>query len=291
MKSYDAGLLPVVEPLDFRHSLRFLDRFPPTRGDQVVTETSLTRACSRDGVCAAVTVEQIAEGLRCTVRCEQPLAGEIVAAHAEHIADLLSTRDDLSEFVALAAQDPPFDEVERVLHGFHHVKLPSLAAAMCWSVLSQRVPLATGRRMLRDVVHRYGRSITVDGTELWAFPEPADLADARVDELAALLRNTQRAGYLANVCAALAELDQHELRTAPIEEAEARLGAITGIGPFATTLILVRGLGRMDYRPIESRELLGAIERVYGRARPLAELASHYGDQLGYFSFYARNAP
>ena len=288
--THDAGLLPVAEPFDFGRSLRFLGSFPPTRGDQLIGEASLTRAISRGGVCAAVRVEQEAEGLRCTVRCAHELDHDAVAAYAARIADVLSTEDELAPFYRLAEDDPPFGEVVSSLHGLHHVKFPSLAEAMCWSVLGVRVPMAAARTMRGALVARYGRSITVDGSELWAFPEPADLAGATAAELTALLGNAQRAGYLANVCEALPEADELFLRTAPYDEAEAWLRQIKGVGEFAAALVLVRGLGRMDHRPVETREMLAAAERIYGRARPLGEIAEHYGAELGYWGFYARNA-
>lgn len=229
-------------------------------------------------------------GLRCTVLSKQPLSEAEIAAHAAHAADVLSTRDELAPFSALTVADPPFDDVVRTLHGLHHVKFPSLAEAMCWSVLGVRVPMATARSMRGALVARYGRPITVDGSELWAFPEPADLAGATAAELTALLRNSQRAGYLANVCEALPEADEQFLRTAPYDEAEAWLRQIKGVGEFAAALVLVRGLGRMDHRPVETREMLAAAERIYGRARPLGEIAEHYGAELGYWGFYVRNA-
>ena len=89
---------------------------------------------------------------------------------------------------------------------------------------------------------------------------------------------------------ALAGVDEECLRTAPYDEAESWLRQIKGVGVFAAALILVRGLGRMDHRPVETRELRASAERIYGRARPLAEIAEHYGDELGYWGFYARNA-
>lgn len=293
-----AGELEPFAPFDFGKSLGFLGAFPPTRGEQQITARSLTKAVMTTGRPVVFTVQQTESGnverpaLAFTLAAEAALDDAQRAAALDRIRFFLSLDDDLRPFYALAREDTAFAPVVERLYGYHQAKFVTPFENACWAVLTQRTPMLAARRMKSALVERYGRQLTVDGAAYEAFPEPAALASAALDELAALLHNERKAHYVCASARYFAEADERWLREGDYDEVAARLRAVNGIGAWSASFILIRGLGRMERMPAGGQELAHAVRRVYGpeRATPegIAQLAAHYGRWQGYWGHYLR---
>jgi AraC family transcriptional regulator of adaptative response / DNA-3-methyladenine glycosylase II len=114
-------------------------------------------------------------------------------------------------------------------------------------VLSQLVSTANAKARLTKLVQRFGRRLgEADGEPVFAFPEPARLADAPFEELG-LTR--AMAGALRSLAAAVASgaLDFR----APVDfaTADSQVLGIRGIGPWTTAMISMRCLGNPDAFP------------------------------------------
>ena len=64
-------------------------------------------------------------------------------------------------------------------------------------------------------------------------------------------------------------LDTEALRAMPVDEAEARLRELDGIGPFYAQLVTVRTLGHTDVAPTAEPKVLAEAGRLLGRGGPL----------------------
>jgi DNA-3-methyladenine glycosylase II len=164
----------------------------------------------------------------------------------------------------------------------------------CWSILTQRQPIAIAHRVKMALVQRWGTSITLPGgTTYWAFPEPAQLAKVASGELMQIVRNERKVAYLLSVIKFFNEADEQFLRMGDYEEVTASIQSIKGIGEWSSHFILVRGLGRMERVSATDKELSKAAASIYnhGQTFPTAEIQQiidRYGPTQGYWAFYTR---
>lgn len=127
---------------------------------------------------------------------------------------------------------------------------------------------------------------------LGAFPEAKTLARATEAEIRAVVKNERKARAVGSAAQAFARASEKWLQTAPIEEVDAWVRRIWGIGDFGAAFVLFRGLGRSLPPPIGlpwSESFVGAAKRTYGAAATrasLAKKAAMYGPWLGYWSLY-----
>ncbi|GHO97809.1 DNA-3-methyladenine glycosylase 2 family protein [Reticulibacter mediterranei] len=290
----NTGTLTVTPIFDFAQSLEFMRGFSPTSDEQIVTNTSLTKAIMLGERCIAFRVEDAgsveAPMVRYTLFSEEPLDEAIQKKAVEQISFFLSLQDDLKSFYAIAQQDEDFAPVLLRLYGLRQVKFLTLCEIACWSVLIQHRAMPIARKMKYALLERYGGSITVEGHTYRAFPAFEQLGEASEAEFADTIKNARSAHYLYEVVQALSRLDEHFLRTAPYDEAEATLRAIKGIGPWSANFILLRGLGRMERLAADMKPLQDARKRIYQPEVTLEQLQLRYGQYIGYWSFYLRNA-
>lgn len=289
------GTLHPTPPFDFGKSLAFIDGFSPARGEQAAGAGILSKVFSIDGAALLVRVEATGDVERPELEYElfstKPLQGRREAI--EHrLRGYLSLDDELAPFYACGADDAPFLGVVERLYGYHQVRFASPWEAACWAILSQRTPMPVAQRAKQRIVEHWGPALTYHGRVERAFPEPAVIADIERDALAELVGGERKAGYVLAAAGAFARVDQEWLGTAPYEDVETWLRAIDGIGAWSATLVLLRGLGRMERLPAE-RRLLEAASRVYGYAvdeRELERLSQRYGAYRGYWAHYLRAA-
>lgn len=284
--------LPTREPFRFAASLGFITSFPAMTGQQGTAGDTLTLAVRERDTTLGVRLRAAEEGsaLEGTLVGEAPISDDVLAAAADRLNFYLGLSDDLSAFYGAAAGDPPFARVLERLHGYHQVKFPSPLELMCWAILCQRVPMPVARSMKQALVTAVGNRIEVDGTQLWAFPDVAQLSALDETELIELIGNRRKAGYLHGAVQRWERLDEDFLRHGPYDAVHEALLSLPGIGPWSASFVMVRGLGRTE-RVGFDREMARAAQRVYGQALDEAafrRLADHYGTAQGYWGHYLR---
>jgi DNA-3-methyladenine glycosylase II len=101
------------------------------------------------------------------------------------------------------------------------------------------------------------------------------------------IRHAAKGAQVAGVARAFANVDESWLRSAPLDEVEAWLLKIPGIGPWSASFVLLRGLGRSERLPPGDRFIQAGFQRCYGPAN-FAERAHFYGAWRGYWGHYLR---
>ncbi|HEY8090239.1 MAG TPA: hypothetical protein VIF09_20400 [Polyangiaceae bacterium] len=288
-----SGRIACVAPFDLAHSLAFLRGFGPMRGEQVVTDVSVTKALLHGGQPVVFTVWQHASSdhpvLDYRLTAERPLGDAAQQAVTERIAFFLGAEEDLAPFHALAEADPAFAPLARRLRGLHHVKFPTPFEAACWGAINQRIPRALALRMKCALTHHFGKRLVVEGHAHWAFPGPQALARVGEKELARLMGNERRARSVDAIARAFVAVDDEFLRRGPLDEVARWLRSIHGVGPFTTAFVLYRGLGRFRGQPMLAPPLVAAASTVYGRELSPAQfqrLAQGYGAWGGQWMLY-----
>ncbi|MEV5718902.1 hypothetical protein AB0L41_33865 [Amycolatopsis mediterranei] len=282
-----SGVLPAAQPFDLRTSLRFLQGFGACKGDQIMTEDTLTKAIAIGGQAVVFKVSPCDGGVGYELSSDRPIAPELRDAVLAKIDGYLSLSDDLTGFYAQAAGDHPgYARLVKALWGLHQVRFLTVAEIGVWAILSQRTPKNVSTALKRRITERFGRTIGYDGLRFQAFPELTDLRQLEVDDWLAIVKNARKAEYLACLVEGLLDIGEDYLATASYGQATKALRGIKGVGEFSAAAILLRGLGRMDFVPLEMAAFADATAKVYGPGYDNQRLRSRYGDNLGYWAYY-----
>jgi len=276
--------LAVKQPYSFAQTVGFLRRFPPCRGDYVITDDSITAAVSVGGIARAFTLR---DGDPLTIDMPRHVDGATQRALTARAAHLIGADDDVSVLYAAADGDPPFGALVAQLHGLHHVRFLTLEDIAVYCVLMQRTPIRLASLYKRRFLDRFGIPIDVGGTTLRAMPELDQLVELDASDIAAAIGHTRKATQIADVVRGVAAIGEAFLRTAPYAMARDALLEVRGIGPFSAAAILLRGLGRMDELPAMVR-FADEARALYGGAYDPAAIARRYGAQIGYWAFYLK---
>jgi N-glycosylase/DNA lyase len=156
---------------------------------------------------------------------------------------ILRLDDDLSCFYELAAADP---ELAWVVGGAGRIlRSPTVFEDVVKTICTTNCSWSGTERMVGALVGHLGRPDPAGGR---AFPSPEQMAGADPDFYREVVRAGYRGAYLQSLARAVAEgqLDLEVLNdpALPDAEAEARLLALPGVGPYATAHIMLTALGR-----------------------------------------------
>jgi DNA-3-methyladenine glycosylase II len=155
----------------------------------------------------------------------------------------------------------------------------------------QQVSLEAGIAIVGRLVAALGRSIELEGRRYYAFPTAPDVADARVERLRGCglsARKSQALRHLAGLVAS-GELREAALEGMSTAQARDTLAALPGIGPWSASLVLLRGLGRLDLFPpgdVGANRTLRTLLRL-GADGQVEQEVERFGETRGYIYYYA----
>ena len=255
----------VLGPWSLRTSKRFWEEFTPTAiaagGDPDVLSARFMSEHDWTSVSARVT--------QCGESAQISLSGTgDLAAAAEQVCRFLSLDVDARAWAAVGDRDPIIATAQRALPGYRPCGFHSPYEAAAWCVLSQRTRVPVAARVRRDLIVAHGD----DG----AFPAPDALI--RAIDAGELDLPGRKPDYLRAVAEAALTglLNGPRLRTTPEESARRELLTVTGIGPFAADLVLIRGANAQDVLPRAERRLYAEISYQYGPESLLEEVAERW---------------
>ncbi|GAC1578698.1 MAG: DNA-3-methyladenine glycosylase [Candidatus Dormibacteria bacterium] len=210
---------------------------------------------------AGVAVREDDSGVHGWVEGEADLA-----AVKAQVARVLSLDHDGEAFVAAGRRDPVLGRLQRVAFGLRPPLFYSPYEAAAWSVLSARRPAAQMAAVRQRLNEAHGRTVTVAGRDMAAFPTPERLL--AVEQIAGLPELKVRRLHGVARAAMAGELDAATLRAMPLEEATAQLQRLDGIGPFYSSLVMIRATGLADLLPGEEPKFLANVAELYGLPGP-----------------------
>jgi DNA-3-methyladenine glycosylase II len=206
---------------------------------------------------------------------------------------MLGLHDDLDEFRATVAGDTAMSGLVERHVGLRLISTPTPFEAFVWSVIGQQISLHVAFRLKAALVRRYGPMADFDGAPYWAFPSPDAIAAADPDEIAALGLGRRKAATLVSTASAIREgrLNLDALGAMPLDEGEATLTALHGVGPWTAHYTLLRGLRQVDACPVSDMGLRVACGDLYGLGRKasvdeVADCAEHWHPYRGLGAFY-----
>jgi DNA-3-methyladenine glycosylase II len=179
----------------------------------------------------------------------------------------------------------------RALRGMRPPRYSGLFEAFASVVPFQQLSLDAGVAIVGRLVERFGTHLERDGRRLYAFPAAETIAATRVERLKQCGLSVRKAETLRLVAKAIAsgKLSEQHLCCLSSPDALRFLTELPGIGPWSASLVLLRGLGRLDvFPPGDVGAVAGLRALMHLRAAaPLERIIERFGDYRGYLYFYA----
>jgi DNA-3-methyladenine glycosylase II len=183
-------------------------------------------------------------------------------AALRQVRRVLSLDHDGAAWTGVGARDPVIGTLQREFAGLRPVLFHSPYEAAAWSIISARRHRAQAAVIRDRISADLGRTFTVAGEDLHAFPLPERLLEADAIRSMAPVR----VQWLHTVARAALDgaLDPGVLAAMEPAEALARLQELPGIGPVYATLILLRATGVTDMMTFGEPRLPGYVAHFYG---------------------------
>lgn len=243
-----ALLLPCAPPFRFRDvvfSHGWL-RLPPFHWDEAAEALSRIERLP-DGRLVQLTLRAAPGG----VCLDSEAVDSAVPELARRTRWMLALDEDFTSFHTLCRNDPGLRAAAE--HGQGRIlRSPTVWEDLVKTLFSVNTTWRQTVAMTTNLVSRYGEPFTEN---LSAFPTPRTIAGADPEELQHVCRVGYRAAPLVRIARAVengeADLEALKDPALPVEEAEAQLRSLPGIGPYAAANVLML-LGRYDHLPVDS---------------------------------------
>lgn len=191
-----------------------------------------------------------------------PLSDAEAEALRKQVARVVSIDHDGEAFHQLCLSDPVLARIHMKAPGFRPALFYSPYEAALWSIISARRARSQGITLRARMSELYGAGFELSGTRTLCVPTPSGLLEIesvpglpadRIPRLHAVAQAAQRG-----------VLDADRLRAMAPEDAKAELQQLPGIGPFYSSLIVIRACGHADAPTLGEPRSRAAIEQAYG---------------------------
>ncbi len=201
---------------------------------------------------------------------------------------------ELLRFYAAVEDDPVLPSFTGRLRGLRNFLTPTVFEAVVTSILGQQISLAVARKMENTLIKTFGRRLSFDRTNFYAFPRPEALAEASLESLKACGLSSRKGEYIRDLSSRiiLGDLDLEQLGNGASHETVLReLLSIRGVGEWTAELTALRGLGMYSAFPADDIGLRRAIARYYcpgKKVDPITarNIAAKWGGWKGLAGFY-----
>jgi DNA-3-methyladenine glycosylase II len=224
----------------------------------------------------------------------QLVGGEAQVRHRREVETavhwFLSLDVALEAFYHWAQADPILAALCTQSYGMRPPRAPTLFEALITAISAQQINLAFATTTRSRLIRRYGRTLTIDGRTLYAFPTAAALADASLQELRDMQFSWRKAEYIVNL-ACLVAAGELRLEAFPqLSNADiiACITQVKGLGRWTADWLLARGLGRGDVIAAGDLAVRKAVGRFYfGGLTPAIDEVRDFAERWGEFQSLA----
>ena len=211
---------------------------------------------------------------RVTQPCPGSLVLELYGDVHEHqrtialVRRMLGVDRDLTHFNSAAARISWLRPLARRIRGVKPPRYPTLWEACVNAIVFQQVSLQAASSILRKIIRALGAPLTYGGSMFHEFPSVQNVRDAKDDLLLAAGLSGRKLATLRHSGDALVSgtLDEAMLEERASSDAIDLLCRVKGIGPWTATVILLRGLGRLDVFPMNDSSVARNLRLVAGSA-------------------------
>lgn len=203
----------------------------------------------------------------------------------------LGTDRNLTSFYRAAARIAWLAPLVRRMRGVKPPRYPSLWEACSNAIVFQQLSLRAASAIMQRLIVAVGGRMETDDlpVPVYLFPTPESVQCAVTHHLRATGLSSNKIATLRRVAEALSTgtLDATSLERCTSSSAAAILRQIKGIGPWTATLILLRGLGRLDVFPDNDTSVARNIALLAGSTPfDVAQVLATLGSQRGMLYYH-----
>ena len=198
-----------------------------------------------------------------------PLSGAEVGALGKQVARVISLDHDGEAFHQLCLADPVLEKVHARAPGFRPALFYSPYEAALWSIISARRARTQGITLRARMSEMYGAGFDLSGIRTLCVPTPSAVLE--MESVPGLPADRLPRLHAVAEAAQRGELDAERLRSMPPEDAQAELQRMPGIGPFYSSLIVIRACGHADAPSLGEPRSRAAIQAAYGVDHELSD--------------------
>jgi DNA-3-methyladenine glycosylase II len=280
-------------PFHLEATVRVLQRRPTNLVDVWAEERYLRVLTTADGL---ALVEVANRGtiddpdVRFAV-LQDNLSSTARAALSHAVAKMLGLDIDARPLQRLAEADPRLGVTALALRGMRPPRFAELFETFARVVPFQQLSLDAGEAVVGRLVQRFGAFLEHGGSRFYAFPTPQVIAEARLTALKNCGLSLRKAETLRLVARMIesGKLTEESLSRVSSAEAIRSLTEVKGIGPWTATLIMLRGLGRLDVFPPGDVGVTRGLSKLMHLepGSSLDRVVRRFGDRRGYLYFYS----
>lgn len=221
--------------------------------------------------------------------------GEVDHGQLERvIAHVLHVEADRRAFIERCRQNTDAWRVVEPLVGLVEWRTESLYEALMQTIIEQQIAWTAAQKAQRWLLEWVGDGLDYQGQRYYAYPTPARLAAATVDDLTPTRITFKRMALLIELSRQVTtgELDLEGLLHSDPQAAYQRLTRIKGIGHWTAAVALERAFGHKDWVAYNDVVLQNATNRYWhggvGRIQPEAVVATFepFGADAGLLAHY-----
>ena len=198
-----------------------------------------------------------------------PLSGAEVGVLGKQVARVISLDHDGEAFHQLCLADPVLAKVYARAPGFRPALFYSPYEAALWSIISARRARTQGITLRARMSEMYGAGFDLSGIRTLCVPTPSAVLE--MESVPGLPADRLPRLHAVAEAAQRGELDAERLRSMPPEDAQAELQRVPGIGPFYSSLIVIRACGHADAPSLGEPRSRAAIQAAYGVDHELSD--------------------
>ncbi len=257
------ALLPVRAPFRLDLTVDALRRFASNVVDVVAPDGTYYRAL-RDAEGTALLAIRAHDRRAIEVRA----TGRRAARWLPAVARMLGTQADLREWYARSGDVAWLAPIAAALRGVKPPRYPSLWEACAHAIVFQQISIHAAGAIMRRAVESLGEPVTAGGIRAIAFPEAQRWLEAGDEVLRGAGLSRNKLAHVRSAADAFAggAIGEADLEALPTPVAAERLCAIRGIGPWSASVVLLRGLGRLDTFPLRDSGVARSIALLAGGA-------------------------
>lgn len=281
--------IDVVEPYRLDLTVSVLRRLSTNIVDVLTKEGAYVRVLAglRGPVIVRVT-QQRPGALTVAFARRETVLGDHARALAT-VRRMLGVERKLSRFYRAARGISWLRPLAVRMRGVKPPRYPTLWEACVNAIVFQQVSLVAASSISRRLITALGVPKKWGAIELHAFPTASRFQNASDDVLRAAGLSANKLAALRRVAEALRSgmLDEAALEALPSPDAAALLCRIKGIGPWTATVILLRGLGRLDVFPMNDSSVARNLAFVAGSIPPdIGQALIALGPQRGMLYYH-----
>ena len=281
--------IPLVMPYRLDLTVSALRRLPSNIVDLLTPQHKYVRALSGVHEPVIVHVTQIAHQHALGVTIDGDIHNDVAVLSL--VRQMLGADRDLTRFYRAAAHVPWLAPLVKRMRGVKPPRYPTLWEACANAIVFQQLSVRAASAIMQRLIVAIGQCVHADGVPvpLYLFPTAERFQHESDQRLRATGISASKIATLRRVADATTSgtLDAAMLERCTSPDAAALLRGIKGIGPWTATIILLRGLGRLDVFPGNDASVASNIALAAGSApHDVQRVLDELGPQRGMLYFH-----